>query len=107
MRKVMVVDRSDTDEIKHAFEIVPRGQPAVTLIAKTVQHKNDWMADLIMVNLKSMLDRILDTILLDIEKEHPLKLPTPEIYKFSVPDNSSTLVLEQRESAGVPLIKVK
>lgn len=106
MRKVEVIDRSDTDELKHAFEISPRVQPAVTLIAKSTQHKNDWMADLIMVNTKSMLDRILDSILLDIEKKHPLKLPSPDIYKYAVPDSACTIVLEERESAGVPLIKV-
>ncbi|KAJ6648699.1 Protein son of sevenless [Pseudolycoriella hygida] len=106
MRLVRVIDRPDTDEIKHSFEISPRGnnQNAI-LIAKTAQQKNDWMADLVMVTTKSMLDRILDSILLDIEKKHPLRLPSPEIYKFAVPDSSDNIVLEERESAGVPLIK--
>ncbi|XP_020810457.1 protein son of sevenless [Drosophila serrata] len=105
MRCVKINDRTDSDDLKNSFELVPRGPPAIVLTAKNAQHKNDWMADLLMVITKSMLDRILDSILQDIEKKHPLRMPSPEIYKFAVPDSGDNIVLEERESAGVPMIK--
>ncbi|XP_017108861.2 protein son of sevenless isoform X1 [Drosophila bipectinata] len=105
MRRVEIIDRADSDDLKNSFELVTRMQPALVLTAKNAQHKHDWMADLLMVNTKSMLDRILDSILQDIERKHPLRMPSPEIYKFAVPDSGDNIVLEDRESAGVPMIK--
>ncbi|XP_017859715.1 PREDICTED: protein son of sevenless [Drosophila arizonae] len=105
MRRVEINDRADTEELKHSFELITRMHPAIILSAKNAQHKNDWMADLIMVNTKSMLDRILDSILQDIERKHPLRMPSPEIYKFAVPDSAENIVLEERDSGVVPMIK--
>ena len=105
IRKVEIYDREDTDELRNAFEVAPRQQPHCVLFTRTAEEKANWMAALVMLNTKSMLERTLDVILLDEERKHPLRLPPPSIYRFAEEDSETNLVLETRENGGVPLIK--
>ena len=41
-------------EVKHSFEIRPRDQPSVVLLAKSSEEKNTWMAALVMLNTRRL-----------------------------------------------------
>ncbi|CAB3252578.1 unnamed protein product [Arctia plantaginis] len=109
VRKLELVDRPDTEEGRHMLELCPRVGGAVLLACASCAEKRNWMCDLVMLNTKPMLDRVLDSILLDLEKRHPLKLPPVSLYRFAVPDSPSNIVLEDhsttRHHASQPLIK--
>lgn len=109
VRKLELMDKPDTEEGRHTLELCPRVGPAVLLACASCAEKRNWMCDLVMLNTKPMLDRVLDSILLDHEKRHPLKLPPVNLYRFAVPDSMDNLVLEDlhaaRHHAAQPVIK--
>ncbi|XP_049887076.1 protein son of sevenless [Pectinophora gossypiella] len=106
VRKLELVDRPDTDEGRHMLELCPRVGPPVVLACASCAEKRNWMCDLVMLNTKPMLDRSLDSILLDLERRHPLQLPPESLYRFAAPDSPNNIVLEERSgNTGAPLIK--
>jgi len=106
IRLINIGDREDEEGIRWSFELCQRDQQRVILKADNDEEKQAWMAALVMLNTKSMLERTLDVILSDEEKKHPLRFPNPKAYKFAEEDSASNIVFEEREkSSGVPLIK--
>nr|XP_056707620.1 son of sevenless homolog 2 [Euleptes europaea] len=107
MRKVHIVDKDDTCECKHAFELVSKDENCITFAAKSVEEKNNWMAALISLQYRSTLDRMLDVVLLQEENEQPLRLPSPSVYRFAVKDSEENIVFEDslQSRNGIPMIK--
>ena len=53
-----------------------------------------------------MLDRLLDRILSDEEKKHPLRLPPQDKYRFAVEDSENNIVFD-KDNCNHFVIKVK
>ena len=106
IRLVDVLDREDTEAERHMFELAPREQSKIVFKAESEEEKNSWMAALVMLNTKFMLERLLDVILSNEEKKHPLRFPPSDKYKFAEVNSDKNIVFEDKEkSSGVPLIK--
>lgn len=107
MRKVHIVDKDDTCEYRHAFELVSKDENCITFAAKSAEEKNNWMAALISLQYRSTLDRMLDAVLLQEENEQPLRLPSPNVYCFAVEDSEENIVFEDslQSRNGIPMIK--
>jgi len=106
IRHVDVLDREDTAGESHTFELMPRDQPKLIFKAESEEEKNSWMAALVMLNTKSMLERLLDVILLKEEKKHPLRFPPVSLYRYAEPNSDANIVFETKgNSSGVPMVK--
>ncbi|XP_051879806.1 son of sevenless homolog 2 isoform X1 [Pristis pectinata] len=107
MRKVQIIDKDDSYEYKHAFEILSKDENSIIFAAKSAEDKNNWMAALISLQYRSTLERMLDTVLLCEEKEQPLRLPSPDVYNFAEEDSEENIVFEEnvQTKSGIPIIK--
>ncbi|XP_076028195.1 son of sevenless homolog 1 isoform X1 [Genypterus blacodes] len=108
MRKIQINDKDDKEgEYRHAFEIILKDGNSVVFAAKSAEEKNGWMAALISLQYRSTLERMLDSAMLQEEKEEQLRLPGAELYRFSQPDSEENVVFEDNVQAksGIPIIK--
>ncbi|GFR88033.1 son of sevenless [Elysia marginata] len=108
IRKVEVVDTDDNNDVTNAFELHPREQNMyITLQAKTMEDKANWMAALISLQTRSMLERSLDSKLREEEKNHPLVPPPADEYVFAVEDSDENIIFEENQESQFesPLIK--
>ncbi|KHN81845.1 Son of sevenless -like protein 1 [Toxocara canis] len=113
IRKTDIFDLSDTEELQNAFKIESRSSGrdgAVTsswiLFCKSAEEKTSWMSDLVMIQTKSLLDRMLDSSLKEEEKRIPLIIPGPDQYRFVDVDCDENIVFEDyTSSSGIPVVK--
>ncbi|XP_073339918.1 son of sevenless homolog 1-like isoform X1 [Pagrus major] len=108
MRKVQINDKDDKEgEYRHAFEIILKDGNSVVFAAKSAEEKNGWMAALISLQYRSTLERMLDTAMLQEEKEEQMRLPAAEVYRFAEADSEENVVFEEnvQSKSGIPIIK--
>lgn len=107
MRKVQINDKDDTNEYRHAFEIILKDENSVIFAAKSAEEKNNWMAALISLQYRSTLERMLDVTMLQEEKEEQMRFPNSELYRFAEPDSEENIVFEEnmQPKSGIPIIK--
>ncbi|XP_054459609.1 son of sevenless homolog 1-like, partial [Anoplopoma fimbria] len=108
MRKVQINDKDDKEgEYRHAFEIILKDGNSVVFAAKSAEEKNGWMAALISLQYRSTLERMLDSAMMQEEKEEQMRLPGAEVYRFAEPDSEENVVFEEnvQSKSGIPIIK--
>ncbi|VDN07168.1 unnamed protein product [Thelazia callipaeda] len=113
IRKTDIFDLKDTEELQNAFKIVSRlinhergDNTSWTLFCRTPEEKTSWMCDLVKIQAKSSLDRMLDASLKEEEKRVPLILPSSDQYRFADQDCDDNIVFEDyTSSSGIPVVK--
>lgn len=107
LRKYRIVDREDSPEFRHAFELVGREESGAVFSARSAEEKSAWMAALVTLQYRPTLDRMLDTVLHREEQAQPLRLPSPDVYRFAIQDSEENIVFEEgaQSKTGIPIIK--
>lgn len=107
LRKYRIVDREDLSEFRHAFELVGREESSAVFGARSAEEKSAWMAALVTLQYRPTLDRMLDTVLHREEQAQPLRLPSPDVYRFAIQDSEENIVFEEgaQSKTGIPIIK--
>uniref|UniRef100_A0A672MP76 Son of sevenless homolog 2-like n=1 Tax=Sinocyclocheilus grahami TaxID=75366 RepID=A0A672MP76_SINGR len=107
LRKYRIVDREDSPEFRHAFELVGREESSAVFSARSTEEKSAWMAALVTLQYRPTLDRMLDTVLHHEEQAQPLRLPSPDVYRFAIQDSEENIVFEEgaQRKTGIPIIK--
>ena len=75
---VSVIDVIENDEPDVMFAIEYK-DTKVTFKAESPEEKRSWMAVLVMLATKSLLDRTLDIYETNEEKKHPLRFPSSDV----------------------------
>uniref|UniRef100_A0A673G7I6 Son of sevenless homolog 2-like n=1 Tax=Sinocyclocheilus rhinocerous TaxID=307959 RepID=A0A673G7I6_9TELE len=107
LRKYRIVDREDSPDFCHAFELVGREESGAVFSVRSAEEKSAWMAALVTLQYRPTLDRMLDTVLHREEQAQPLRLPSPDIYRFAIQDSEENIVFEEgaQSKTGIPIIK--
>uniref|UniRef100_A0A1I7XI75 DH domain-containing protein n=1 Tax=Heterorhabditis bacteriophora TaxID=37862 RepID=A0A1I7XI75_HETBA len=105
-----IVDIEDSEVLRNAFRLESREKSGTTrsftILCKTIDQKNEWMSVLVMVNTRSLLDRILDGYEKEEAKRIPLVTPGPDQYRFAEPDSEENISFEDyTSSSGIPVVK--
>ncbi|KAF1752848.1 hypothetical protein GCK72_019403 [Caenorhabditis remanei] len=109
VHSIDVFDIPDS-EVTNCFKIESRDKSSLPktyhFVCKNPEEKRQWMAVLVKVTTKSVLDRILDNYEKEEAKRIPLVVPGPDQYRFSEPDTEDNISFEDyTSSSGIPVIK--
>ncbi|EGT43548.1 CBN-SOS-1 protein [Caenorhabditis brenneri] len=109
VHSIDVYDVPDS-EVTNCFKIESRDKSCLPktyhFVCRNPEEKRQWMAVLVKVTTKSVLDRILDNYEKEEAKRIPLIVPGPDQYRFSEPDTEDNISFEDyTSSSGIPVIK--
>ena len=95
---VSVIDDIDNDDQDVMFAIEETNKETrFTFKTESPEEKRSWMAVLVMLTTKPLLDRTLDMYQEKEERKHPLRFPSSDVYKFSEPNSTENIVFEEND----------